>query len=146
MGTSKASMGPRLFRRGNFGVGSYTVPTPPASMGPRLSDVEIAVRAARKRAQWGASMGPRLFRRGNKHRRRNLYAGGTSLQWGQRLFRRGNAIINTSNESVCWLQWGHVFSDVEIEYCSSIVVAQSTEASMGPRLFRRGNSRLPVLS
>ena len=40
------------------------------------------------------------------------------------------------------LQWGHVFSDVEISFLSPKGI-QSSLSSMGPRLFRRGNARRP---
>ena len=43
-----------------------------------------------------------------------------------------------SNSSM--LQWGHVFSDVEIRRGRRVVHPFQMEASMGPRLFRRGNS------
>ncbi len=36
------------------------------------------------------------------------------------------------------LQWGHVFSDVEIELLAN-ATGYTPDASMGPRLFRRGN-------
>ena len=47
----------------------------------------------------------------------------------------------------CSLQWGHVFSDVEM-YGLLCFIHPGDGASMGPRLFRRGNavnSRSPVV-
>ncbi len=59
---------------------------------------------------------------------------------GPRLFRRGNVtpqyIISYRPQG---LQWGHVFSDVEIIIFDS-AAEDVRVASMGPRLFRRGNS------
>jgi len=62
----------------------------------------------------------------------------TRASMGPRLFRRGNEGGDLDAASALELQWGHVFSDVEIllEY---IPVVVSSAASMGPRLFRRGN-------
>ena len=62
-----------------------------------------------------ASMGPRLFRRGNP----------------------GSAYPCTPSSFV--LQWGHVFSDVEIAVNPRPGYSFIPHASMGPRLFRRGN-------
>ena len=58
-------------------------------------------------------MGPRLFRRGNLNGGyRALPQGAASM--GPRLFRRGNAVRMTWVAVGDALQWGHVFSDVEI--------------------------------
>ena len=84
-------MGPRLFRRGNISIGAmFSAP------------------------QQRASMGPRLFRRGNvkpfvpTFYKIISFNGATSFQtWkleGDILFSIG----------MVKLQWGHVFSDVEI--------------------------------
>ena len=85
----RASMGPRLFRRGNGG------------------------RKWRDCDDCGASMGPRLFRRGNflAHAGR---AAAVLASMGPRLFRRGNFFIRNFFDNVHKLQWGHVFSDVEM--------------------------------
>ena len=59
---------------------------------------------------------------------------------GPRLFRRGNR--TGGRQKFCFfvfLQWGHVFSDVEITKPSQFF-AVWTSSSMGPRLFRRGNA------
>ena len=62
---------------------------------------------------------------------------------GPRLFRRGNPRKNSPKTSSLWLQWGHVFSDVEI-LSAGAMLPFIHRASMGPRLFRRGNySSLP---
>ena len=87
--------------------------------------------------QWGHS-----FQLGN--------SGGTSGFWrlptasmGPRLFRRGNGLVSCpGNMTMAQLQWGHVFSDVEIGVVVWIV-SDATVASMGPRLFRRGNLSAP---
>ncbi len=63
---------------------------------------------------------------------------------GPRLFRRGNIKREAEVAAAAALQWGHVFSDVEIEQTGQMIIRQ-VPASMGPRLFRRGNSvLLPV--
>ena len=60
-----------------------------------------------------ASMGPRLFRRGNVDYCARLY-GWQQASMGPRLFRRGNKELMVSLLYDALLQWGHVFSDVEI--------------------------------
>ena len=60
------------------------------------------------------------------------------LQWGhvfsdvEITYRPTDAARNAA------LQWGHVFSDVEIRNNDKILA--TIIASMGPRLFRRGNT------
>ena len=62
------------------------------------------------------------------------------LQWGhvfsdvEMVQRPGSAGVSSV------LQWGHVFSDVEMSGDSGLPLAIGP-ASMGPRLFRRGNVR-----
>ncbi len=88
---SAASMGPRLFRRGNH--------TYPANIDSFIC----------------ASMGPRLFRRGNIAVSVSLWLAAHDASMGPRLFRRGNALnVWTIPAQITKLQWGHVFSDVEI--------------------------------
>ncbi len=60
-----ASMGPRLFRRGNGSAAARCNDVHPASMGPRL--FRRGNRFKLRGIVWNlnASMGPRLFRRGN---------------------------------------------------------------------------------
>ena len=61
-----------------------------------------------------ASMGPRLFRRGNRHFA-SLIGYKAHASMGPRLFRRGNDFRPyCSAIALIGLQWGHVFSDVEI--------------------------------
>ncbi len=131
-----ASMGPRLFRRGNFYRAADVVPMPRVlQWGHVFSDVEISPRksaSSRENGlQWGhvfsdveitrkgglcdekqTSMGPRLFRRGNAEfpencQKANIFNGATS-------FGRGNKYLMVAMSCVLHLQWGHVFSDVEI--------------------------------
>jgi len=127
-----------------------------------FSDVEIGVSYCIEGPACRASMGPRLFRRGNNTLRRRMRpgarrfngatsfqlgnSGGTSGFWrlptasmGPRLFRRGNLRFRLHfPPRSLWLQWGHVFSDVEITVYDEERMRKIT-ASMGPRLFRRGN-------
>ena len=136
-----------------------------------------------------ASMGPRLFRRGNIDLRPLLEADKPELQWGH-VFSdveiepcssctRTRPCFNGATSFQTWksvgggvsftrskwkLQWGHVFSDVEMIQRSRQRRRQNQGfngatsfqtwkcrnkcrrglgfrvASMGPRLFRRGNS------
>ena len=134
-------MGPRLFRRGNqiSGAGRFWRPGR-LQWGHVFSDVEII-------AEFGtfffgrlASMGPRLFRRGNVGWIRVFDALPDLASMGPRLFRRGNEVRHRRpGLGIGQLQWGHVFSDVEIRGGGSYVHHHSQRASMGPRLFRRGN-------
>ncbi len=111
----RASMGPRLFRRGNI-----------------QKEVKSICRKA-------ASMGPRLFRRGNISRfppaqdRPPSFNGASSFQTWKCLTK------NKEGGEIMGLQWGHVFSDVEMKEAVTRSTARRS-ASMGPRLFRRGNS------
>ena len=111
-------MGPRLFRRGNDWWRDW-------------EDRES-----------GASMGPRLFRRGNLPTGEVLQERLFVASMGPRLFRRGNSSANRPSPAPGVLQWGHVFSDVEMR-CTAPSMPQYQIASMGPRLFRRGNSASP---
>ena len=85
-------------------------------------------------------MGPRLFRRGNEEINDRIeihhpgFNGATSFQTWK--LSRALSIWITGG----MLQWGHVFSDVEM---SAVLVTESPKrlASMGPRLFRRGNTK-----
>ncbi len=135
----KASMGPRLFRRGNIRGVSQSRAINRASMGPRLfrrgngkqprrsSAPTFSFNGATSFQTWKyhrlavcrfrpsiASMGPRLFRRGN-----GICDGGERMNYcdasmGPRLFRRGNHSFSGQRKPLQQLQWGHVFSDVEI--------------------------------
>ena len=160
-----ASMGPRLFRRGNIFTGFLERSNIVASMGPRLFRRGNEGRPASEVVQpfcfngatsfqtwkcqfWSvttgadlvASMGPRLFRRGNlKQDVHRLRVNQASM--GPRLFRRGNKVYVADCKAGTLLQWGHVFSDVEM-LTTAGVRDPDYVASMGPRLFRRGNGQL----
>ena len=133
-----ASMGPRLFRRGNDDNPSHKRRTYPASMGPRLFRRGNLQFFDTIFFRHEASMGPRLFRRGNlsnsKRRRKGsgCFNGSTSFQtWkcqdpprkpertrcfnGSTSFQTWKSDMLSSIALCCGgLQWGHVFSDVEI--------------------------------
>jgi len=154
-------MGPRLFRRGNEGSILNTADRTRLQWGHVFSDVEISSDSPRAFAvqsfngatsfqTWkskalvllmlreDASMGPRLFRRGNLRRwiEHNVTL---KASMGPRLFRRGNTFHLPGNRNEeRELQWGHVFSDVEIRSAEARTSSPDA-ASMGPRLFRRGN-------
>ena len=88
-------------------------------------------------------MGPRLFRHGND-------VGGAGIDspalasMGPRLFRHGNRSYPLAQKHYYALQWGHVFSDMEIRDIALLAMRGSL-ASMGPRLFRHGNASHPIL-
>jgi len=109
-----ASMGPRLFSRGNTTPYSALVCSPVASMGPRL------------------------FSRGNDLKYQTddgltrCFNGATTFQpW-----KFYSAPVCPMCQEL--LQWGHDFSAVEILFCPSLPDVPGA-ASMGPRLFSRGN-------
>ncbi len=83
-------------------------------------------------------MGPRLFRRGNLYNTGNDavsswgFNGATSFQTWK--CAAGDLRDDQANR----LQWGHVFSDVEMTDIDGVDKTYNV-ASMGPRLFRRGN-------
>ena len=84
-----ASMGPRLFRRGNHGLGAnwdykkegFNGATPFQTWKQRVGFLN--------RDRTEASMGPRLFRRGNAYCA-NVHEAFYIASMGPRLFRRGN--------------------------------------------------------
>ena len=154
-------MGPRLFRRGNLSrpravrlgtrlqwghvfsdvemsiVSEWYDHLIFASMGPRLFRRGNGLSASKELPGNSPSMGPRLFRRGNQLQLPGLVrVDGPSM--GPRLFRRGNAERLFVHSGKTLLQWGHVFSDVEIPF-PSLKFIDAPVPSMGPRLFRRGN-------
>ena len=115
--TASASMGPRLFRRGNtlninnpFVIRCCFNGATPFQTWKLPSRYRIV-------PDFEASMGPRLFRRGN-----------------------GQCCGHNSSHKGRSLQWGHAFSDVEISFRHDLIISPNYLASMGPRLFRRGNS------
>ena len=133
-----ASMGPRLFRRGNL-LGPFAVdPAPSASMGPRLfrrgnTSPPPSPRPAKSSLQWGHAFSDVEIVRGFGSRAaRRGFNGATPFQtWKYRSSGRIGPCSGT-------LQWGHAFSDVEIRSKKPSSTWSGT-ASMGPRLFRRGN-------
>ncbi len=111
-----ASMGPRLFSRGN----SMSWMASPfaafsASMGPRLfsrGNINYVIMPAWKSA---ASMGPRLFSRGNCKVHIPVSDGGKCGFNGATTFqpwKSGRDVVE--DLSLDLLQWGHDFSAVEI--------------------------------
>ena len=110
-----ASMGPRMFIRGNI----------------RPADVGADFRTA-------ASMGPRMFIRGNGFSA-SFNASSVSLQWGRGCSSAETAACVTDLTVQNQLQWGRGCSSAETR-----VVSRSSGdrqvASMGPRMFIRGNT------
>ena len=110
----QASMGPRLFRRGNKEWERKITDQDGLQWGHVFSDVEISRSGASTARLMWASMGPRLFRRGNRVARVPGWVAGDEASMGPRLFRRGNKLFHAD-------------------------LFPGFQASMGPRLFRRGN-------
>ena len=115
-GNPRASMGPRLFSRGNDGaqdavavrIGSFNGA---AALQPR----KCSTPAAGFSAPYLASMGPRLFSRGNARRVAPLLWLSVSLQWGRGSSAAEMALSDwlhreTANE----LQWGRGSSAAEM--------------------------------
>ena len=109
----KASMGPRLFRRGNDNRAGFVGRILLLQWGHVFSDVEISDLRPDVRAAQG-------------------------LQWGHVFSDVEMIETRYLSKKDLRLQWGHVFSDVEIKRHIQ-PPAVISEASMGPRLFRRGN-------
>ena len=110
-----ASMGPRLFRRGNGDVSVKKGRGEALQWGHVFSDVEIPC--------------------GDDNRPRTTW-----LQWGHVFSDVEISIQASVSSSSSVLQWGHVFSDVEISDLGDRLEVNHG-ASMGPRLFRRGNKK-----
>ena len=160
----RASMGPRLFSRGNTLEDALVgFVHNAASMGPRLFSRGNICANNPGLIVARASMGPRLFSRGNAsllsaHRRRDAL-----LQWGRGFsaaetppqtpkFGRPTTSFNgaaafqprkqesqyTQRPRIESLQWGRGFSAAET-WCHKMPYGYGEHASMGPRLFSRGN-------
>ncbi len=84
-----ASMGPRLFSRGNFGRPGPGISFATLQWGHDFSAVEIEVGSGIGLVRRGASMGPRLFSRGNSMNSCGV-AFFAMASMGPRLFSRGN--------------------------------------------------------
>ena len=109
-----ASMGPRLFRRGNNFDGCFSAMFIVASMGPRLFRRGNLSNSKRRRKGSGCFNGSTSFQTWKcqdpprKPERTRCFNGSTSFQtWKSDML---------SSIALCCggLQWGHVFSDVEI--------------------------------
>ena len=159
----RASMGPRLFSRGNMCRSCKTTArrfgfNGAAALQPRKSgDKALAC----PRLPY-ASMGPRLFSRGNMVARVPRYSV-LWLQWGRGSSAAEMPVSPASTATPHLLQWGRGFSAAEIwsrrgcstsrssrfngaaalqpRKCPSRLYSESLlgDASMGPRLFSRGN-------
>ena len=142
---AKASMGPRLFSRGNGLAASAKRSSTALQWGHGFSAVEIPWHPSVASIKVVASMGPRLFSRGNLQALRAC-AILIELQWGHGF----SAVeISAGGAGFCagrsGLQWGHGFSAVEISIAAG-QKGRDDHASMGPRLFSRGNGEDPHTS
>ena len=136
-----ASMGPRLFSRGNGRIAGVQGPlmdgfNGAATLQPRKCSGE------RRRSidELAASMGPRLFSRGNGvgdvPRPRPLAA-----SMGPRLFSRGNgAAWQPACRMWVFASMGPRLFSRGNTSAARLAPHQPLQASMGPRLFSRGNN------
>jgi len=161
-GIRMASMGPRLFRRGNS-----TIPAADALPFPSFNGatsfqtwkhltVELLIFVSLR------FNGATSFQTWKQWKTRSAVLKNVLLQWGHVFSDVETPLANVIGKSLVALQWGHVFSDVETtapaaNQCltlmlqwghvfSDVETAQvynvhlwRQRASMGPRLFRRGN-------
>ena len=115
MESSKASMGPRLFRRGNSSFRPVIAAEEELQWGHVFSDVEINGKRKGTRAEAGRFNGATSFQTWKWEQHDALSAHVLSASMGPRLFRRGNRFqVDCMEPTSKLLQWGHVFSDVEI--------------------------------
>ncbi len=133
-----ASMGPRLFRRGNRklrrswksgrrsfnGATSFQTWKPSAS--PNTRQLPRSFNGATSFQTWKHVLGWVAASRPPE------------LQWGHVFSDVETFATADKARPFLWLQWGHVFSDVETPPPPEQETNKHT-ASMGPRLFRRGN-------
>ena len=135
----RASMGPRLFSRGEGRAGSIRRKRIGASMGPRLfSRGEFKSPKKYVKAP-EASMGPRLFSRGETHGDATVSELREALQWGRGFSAAERIELMDDLRRTYALQWGRGFSAAESVFSIRTVYGH-TRASMGPRLFSRGES------
>ena len=108
-------MGPRLFRRGNRTCPGCVLDHGHVFNGATSFQTWKSFRSTTCRVPFPSSMGPRLFRRGNLVVS-GIVVTGKRSSMGPRLFRRGNRRAGRDPGGDAVLQWGHVFSDVEIRF------------------------------
>ncbi len=161
-----ASMGPRLFSRGNGRLHHGRVPAGVASMGPRLfsrgnigrGQTALLIRGM---LQWGRGFSAAEMPSGSVSYAltRSRFNGAAAFQprkcgpflavsvtitqasMGPRLFSRGNPGRSRTPSAAFRLQWGRGFSAAEIARARQLSAADD-DASMGPRLFSRGNTAI----
>ncbi len=160
---SQASIGPRIFLRGNEGSGDSCTLRIAASIGPRIflrgnskSDkifpvnppglqlghgffsVETSATEAPLPGPGGASIGPRIFLRGNGPRLIRVSPTSSRFNWATDFSPWKPDIADEESRSVRELQLGHGFFSVETSSVRSISPVLY-QASIGPRIFLRGN-------
>jgi hypothetical protein len=135
----RASMGPRVFTRGNKLRSKRARTRHSLQWGHASSRVETIARALRSSAICGASMGPRVFTRGNAVTAKaegvtdQCFNGATRLH----AWKRAHWIAHL--KKLKGLQWGHASSRVET-FELRCKRRHRLQASMGRRVFTRGNS------
>ena len=163
-GTAAASMGPQLYRCGNYPQELHVVLVYLASMGPQLYRCGNSAPPSTHIVTHLASMGPQLYRCGNKEdcftasldvlasmgpatlslRKRVhacLHVVPCVASMGPQLYRCGNVEHNVNFEEYpLLLQWGRNFIVAETRP-KNCTVPRQMQASMGPQLYRCGNGQ-----
>ena len=110
-----ASMGPRLFSRGNLVDLAEKVLFDALQWGRDSSVAEIPLPFGMEGCVIEASMGPRLFSRGNDIFGPLFMPGPANASLGPRLFSRGNLGMEVSPAVEFPLQWGRDSSVAEMD-------------------------------
>ena len=119
LGVRYASMGPRLFRRGNgyHLAARHELLNIPLQWGHAFSDVEIRRRAGIQHVDAAGFNGATPFQTWKLDPLVDAPIGSSALQWGHafsdvEMLQGG--LVDKLREALAPLQWGHAFSDVEI--------------------------------
>ncbi len=159
-----ASMGPRLFRRGNIFVRLMTHSPARLQWGHVFSDVEIFAdlreKGIKTKLQWGHVFSDvEICKRVAFKPHQNGFNGATSFQtWKSRTMGRGtraNSSFNGATSFQTWKSLPQHRSSCRLPCFNGATSFQtwkclkplsglcaSCQASMGPRLFRRGNKTI----
>ena len=137
----RASMGPRMFIRGNEPRAPKDCRVRPASMGPRMfirgnSNHRARIRARLRRFNGAADVHPRKL--GAQQVRLHVEVAVASM--GPRMFIRGN-VTRARRRSRTWRRFNGAADVHPRKPAGWRVERKVLEASMGPRMFIRGNMR-----
>ena len=109
----RASMGPRLFSRGNRDSMDGVENPRKASMGPRLFSRGNGIGGNVDCQRQGASMGPRLFSRGNTADQRSTSMNLACFNGAAAFQPRKPKLLPDERHDLIELQWGRGFSAAE---------------------------------